>query len=74
MVMSLCCHLVFYHYVLQTYHLTKFDTLSELCIICQPPLMQMICVSVRRSDVLASALCGIDRKAFTPNKFLQVHF
>ena len=29
-------------------------------------------LAVRRSDVLSSALCGMDRKTFSPNKLLEV--
>ena len=54
---------------------TKFDTLSEIVhhLSASTNADDIFSVSVRRSDVLGSALCGIDRKAFTPNKHLQVH-
>jgi hypothetical protein len=52
----------------------QFDTVVEIVELLSSLTSGVFSLAVRRSDVLGSALCGIDRKAFSPKKVFDIKF
>ena len=49
-----------------------FDTVSDICQHLRSMNSGVFCLAIRRSDVLQSAMFGMERIAFSPDKAIEV--